>query len=63
MQGAKMTVAGGQTQTINLNYVNVPVLVQYMFDNGFRLQTGPQAWFPAAANTKVGMAILLIKIL
>lgn len=54
MQGAKMTVAGGQMQTINLSYVNVPILVQYMFDNGFRLQTGPQVGFLAAANTKVG---------
>ena len=25
-----------------LHYVNIPVNVQYMFDNGFRLQTGPQ---------------------
>jgi len=25
-----------------LGYLNVPVLIQYMFDNGFRLQAGPQ---------------------
>lgn len=28
-----------------LNYLNVPVMLQYMFDNGFRLQAGPQVGF------------------
>lgn len=28
-----------------LNYVNVPVMVQYMFDNGFRIEAGPQVGF------------------
>ncbi len=32
-------------EVYRLNYLNVPVLVQYMFDNGFRLQTGPQVGF------------------
>lgn len=27
---------------MKLNYINIPVLAQYMFGNGFRLQTGPQ---------------------
>lgn len=52
VQGSKNKV-GNQTQVNNLNYVNVPVLVQYMFDNGFRLQTGPQVGFLANANTKI----------
>jgi hypothetical protein len=26
----------------NLGYLNIPVLLQYMFDNGFRIQAGPQ---------------------
>ena len=26
----------------NLDYLNIPVLIQYMFDNGFRIQAGPQ---------------------
>lgn len=26
----------------NLGYINIPVLVQYMFDNGIRVQAGPQ---------------------
>jgi len=29
-------------KNINLDYLNVPVLVQYMFDNGFRIHAGPQ---------------------
>lgn len=37
MQGGKL----GSTN-YNLDYLNVPVLLQYMFDNGFRLQAGPQ---------------------
>jgi len=37
-----------------LNYVNVPVLGQYMFGNGLRLQTGPQIGFLASAETKSG---------
>jgi hypothetical protein len=30
---------------LNLGYVNVPVLLQYMFNNGFRLEAGPQLGF------------------
>jgi Outer membrane protein beta-barrel domain len=37
-----------------LNYFNVPILVQYMFDNGFRLETGPQVGLLASAKTHVG---------
>lgn len=31
-----------RTASMQLNYVNVPLLVQYMFDKGFRVQFGPQ---------------------
>lgn len=31
--------------SLKLDYINVPVLVQYMFDNGFRMQAGPQLGF------------------
>ena len=46
-QGAKI----GDTN-YNLNYVNVPVLFQYMFDNGFRIQAGPQVGFLITAKSK-----------
>lgn len=42
MQGSKNT---------NLDYVNIPLMFQYMFDNGFRLQAGPQLGILASAKT------------
>lgn len=50
-QGGEVT-AGSLTNKLNLHYVNVPVLFQYMFDNGFRLQAGPQIGFLASANNQ-----------
>jgi hypothetical protein len=35
-------------------YINVPVLAQYMVNNGFRLQTGPQVGFLVSAKNKNG---------
>jgi hypothetical protein len=48
-QGA--TIDNGDTK-YNLDYINVPVLFQYMFDNGFRLQAGPQLGFLTSAKSK-----------
>ncbi len=45
LQGAKYTNSLGGVINRNLGYINVPVLFQYMFDNGFRLQAGPQVGF------------------
>ena len=50
-QGAKYTVTDGE-HSLALNYINIPVNLQYMFDNGFRLQTGPQVGFLAGVNDK-----------
>jgi hypothetical protein len=50
-QGAKYTVLGDE-HNLNLNYVNIPVMLQFMFDNGFRLQTGPQLGFLFDVNDK-----------
>ena len=36
--------------TWKLDYINVPIMVQYMFNNGFRLQAGPQVGFLASAK-------------
>jgi hypothetical protein len=47
MQGAEN---GGAN--VNLNYINVPLLFQYMFDNGFRLQAGPQVGILTSARLK-----------
>jgi len=46
-QGAEL----GSTKYID-NYINVPVLVQYMTNTGFRLQTGPQVGFLTSAKNK-----------
>src|SRR5882672_6157743 len=59
-QGATQNTDGGDI-TWRLNYVNMPVLLQYMFDNGFRLQTGPQLGLLASAKRKAGGTITDIK--
>lgn len=46
-QGVK--IAGVQQK---LDYINVPVLLQFMFDNGFRLQAGPQLGILVRADNK-----------
>jgi hypothetical protein len=52
-QGAKFTTAGIETK-INLGYINIPILFQYMFDNGFRLEAGPQIGFLTSAKAETG---------
>jgi hypothetical protein len=44
----------GNSDELNLNYLNIPVLFQYMFDNGFRLQAGPQLGILTSAESKIG---------
>jgi hypothetical protein len=44
-QGAKF---GGATSKID--YVNIPLLFQYMFANGLRLETGPQLGIRTSAK-------------
>jgi hypothetical protein len=50
-QGAQLNF-GNQNTTLNRDYVNVPVLVQYMFAKGFRIQAGPQLGVLVRANSK-----------
>ena len=37
----------------DLGFLNIPVLAQYMFDNGFRIEAGPQIGFLLNAKSKV----------
>ena len=37
---------------INLNYINVPVLLQYMTGSGFRIETGPQIGYLVHAENE-----------
>jgi hypothetical protein len=39
---------------LDLNYLNIPVLFQYMFNNGFRLQAGPQFGLLLNARERTG---------
>lgn len=50
-QGAKFNIGNVETR-YKLGYINVPVLFQYMFDNGFRLQAGPQVGFLVSAKAE-----------
>lgn len=52
LEGASYKTISQGTTHINLNYINVPVLLQYMFHNGFRLEGGPQIGFLVNAKTK-----------
>lgn len=60
LQGAMINTGNVETK-INLGYINVPVLFQYMFDNGFRLQAGPQLGFLVSAKSKTGSLAVDIK--
>ena len=51
-QGGKQIISGTEYKT-NLHYLNLPVLLQYMFHNGFRLQAGPQVGFLLKARQHV----------
>lgn len=51
-QGGKYVV-NNNTHNLNLNYVNIPVLFQYMAGTGLRLQTGPQVGFLTSVEDKV----------
>jgi hypothetical protein len=50
------SMQGGEDDAgkLKLNYINVPLLAQYMFDEGFRIQTGPQLGFLVSAKKKIG---------
>lgn len=50
------SMQGGESGNVKLqlNYINLPLLAQYMLNNGFRLQTGPQISFLVSAESKVG---------
>jgi hypothetical protein len=50
MQGGK----DGDNYKLKLNYLNIPLLAQYMTHDGFRLQTGPQIGFLTSAKSKSG---------
>lgn len=50
-QGREQEIGGVNYRT-NLSYINLPVLLQYMAGNGFRIQTGPQLGILVNAESK-----------
>ncbi len=52
------SMQGGEDESENmklkLNYINIPLLAQYMTNEGFRLQTGPQLGILTSAESKFG---------
>ena len=52
-QGAQQTISGVEYKT-NLNYLQIPVLLQYMMGTGFRIETGPQFGALVGAKSEVG---------
>ena len=44
----------GDAGTTKLSNLNVPLMTQYMFNQGFRIQTGPQVGFLLAAKIENG---------
>lgn len=51
-QGAKIPF-GADDINRKLSYVNIPLLLQYNFNNGFRLQGGPQVGFLLGVSEKL----------
>ena len=52
-QGYKQTISNVKYKT-NLNYVQLPILLQYMIGTGFRIETGPQFGALLSAKSKSG---------
>ncbi len=52
-QGTAYKIGGVDTK-LNLNYINIPLNFQYMFDNGFRIQAGPQIGLLTSAKLVSG---------
>lgn len=51
-QGAKYNSGLGDVN-LKLEYANVPFMFQYMFNNGFRLEAGPQVGFLTNAKSEL----------
>jgi hypothetical protein len=49
LEGTEQEFAG-EDFDYKLGYLNVPIMLQYMFDNGFRLEAGPQFGFLLSAE-------------
>jgi len=46
---------------LRLNYLSIPILFQYMFNNGFRIQAGPEISILLQAKQKTGSLTIDVK--
>lgn len=53
-QGAKYTIGNNEVHNLQLNYVNIPLMVQANVGRGFYAQAGPQLGILTSVNDKVG---------
>ncbi len=60
-QGIHFQNGNNPDADIKLGYINIPVLLQYMTGDGFRLETGPQVGILASAKAKSGSTSVDIK--
>jgi hypothetical protein len=60
-QGFIVDANGNADQHYKLNYINLPVLVQFMTQSGFRIETGPQLGVLASAKLKAGSVEIDVK--
>jgi hypothetical protein len=51
VEGAKQVYLGKDFNW-NFHYLNIPMMIQYMFDNGFRIEAGPQIGFLLKSEIK-----------
>ncbi len=51
-QGAEDNSSGNDVEFRTGN-INIPIMFQYMFDNGFRIEAGPQVGFLVSAEDKL----------
>lgn len=59
-KGAKFKLANVD-HTLRLNYLSIPILFQYMFNNGFRIQAGPEIGILLNASQKTGSSNIDVK--
>ena len=44
-EGGELAISNSQRVKVKNDYINIPLMLQYMFDNGFRVEAGPQIGF------------------
>lgn len=52
-EGGQLTRINGNNKVkVKNDYINIPLMLQYMFDNGFRIEAGPQIGFLVSSKVK-----------